>query len=159
MDVGASYQPHRQISVTPMIDVVLVLLVVFMLAMQFFAFIPVNVPPPDPSTSQRPEPQVVLELRADGSYALNGTVVALSALPSRLRTLYADEGRRILQGIERAHHGDQIAGRQLVAHELEEGVPQPLGARTWRHVIVVEQNPHGARFRLDVNLCRARCRT
>ena len=96
MEVGASHQPQRQISVTPMIDVVLVLLVVFMLAMQFFAFIPVNVPPPEAPAGQYAKPQVVLELRADGSYALNGTVIALSALPSRLRTLYGDGGRHIL---------------------------------------------------------------
>jgi biopolymer transport protein ExbD len=96
MDVGTSHQLQRQISVTPMIDVVLVLLVVFMLAMQFFAFIPVNVPPPESAARHRADPQVVLELRADGSYALNGMVVVLSALPGRLRTLYGDGGRRIL---------------------------------------------------------------
>ena len=94
MELGPRHETHRQISVTPMIDVVLVLLVVFMVAMQFFAFIPVNVPPPEASGGGEEKPQVVLELRADGSYALNGTAITLSALPSRLRTLYGDGAGR-----------------------------------------------------------------
>ena len=96
MHVGPQYQTQRHINVTPMIDVLFVLFVVFMMAMRFFAFIPVNVPPPADSKSQDARPQVVLDLRADGSYALNSSPITLAALPSRLRTLYGSGARQVL---------------------------------------------------------------
>ena len=85
------------INVTPMIDVLLVLLVVFMLSMQFRTLLPVNVPPPaDPSKPGRAQPELVLELTADGSYAINGTVTAVEALPTRLRELTEGGQRKLI---------------------------------------------------------------
>jgi biopolymer transport protein TolR len=87
---------NSEINVTPMIDVLLVLLVVFMISMQFRKVLPVNVPPPvNRLKPGRTSPQVVLELKDDGSYAINGTVTALERLPGRLREL-TDGGRRKL---------------------------------------------------------------
>ena len=87
---------NADINVTPMIDVLLVLLVVFMLSMQFRTLLPMNVPPPaDQSKPGRATPQLVLELNADGTYAINGSVTALEALPMRLREL-TEGGRRKL---------------------------------------------------------------
>ncbi len=85
---------NADINVTPMIDVLLVLLVVFMISMQFRSLLSVNVPPPrDQSQPGRSLPQVVLELKEDGSYALNGTVTALETLQARLREL-TEGGKR-----------------------------------------------------------------
>jgi len=87
---------NSDINVTPMIDVLLVLLVVFMISMQFRSWLPLNVPPPaDQSRAGRATPQVVLELKADGSYAINGTVIAMQSLPARLAAL-AEGGKRNL---------------------------------------------------------------
>jgi biopolymer transport protein ExbD len=87
---------NSDINVTPMIDVLLVLLVVFMISMQFRSLLPLNVPPPaDQSRAGRATPQVVLELKADGSYAINGTVIAMQSLPARLAAL-AEGGKRNL---------------------------------------------------------------
>lgn len=87
---------NHEINVTPMIDVLLVLLVVFMISMQFRTVLSVNVPPPaDPATRGQAPAQVVLELKDDGSYAINGTVTALERLSGRLREL-TDGGRRKL---------------------------------------------------------------
>ena len=84
---------NSDINVTPMIDVLLVLLVVFMISVQFRSLLPVNVPPPaDQSKAGRSMPQVVLELKEDGSYAINGTVIAIETLPTRLREL-AENGK------------------------------------------------------------------
>jgi biopolymer transport protein TolR len=88
---------NSDINVTPMIDVLLVLLVVFMLSMQFRTLLPVNVPPPAEQTRPgRAKPQVVLELKDDGSYAINGTVTALEALPTRLQALTEGGTRRLI---------------------------------------------------------------
>ena len=87
---------NSDINVTPMIDVLLVLLVVFMISIQFRALLSVNVPPPpDQSKPGRATPQVVLELKEDGSYAINGTVTALETLSARLRGL-TEGGKRDL---------------------------------------------------------------
>lgn len=88
---------NSEINVTPMIDVMLVLLVVFMLSIQFRALLPLNVPPPTkPSPPGRTSPQVVLELKEDGSYAINGTVTPLEALAGRLKELAAGGQRNMI---------------------------------------------------------------
>jgi len=88
---------NSEINVTPMIDVLLVLLVVFMLSMQLRQVLDVNVPPPAEQTrSKRGAPQVVLELKEDGSYAINGTTIPFAGLRTRLRELTEDGGRTLL---------------------------------------------------------------
>jgi len=87
---------NSDINVTPMIDVLLVLLVVFMISVQFRSLLPLNVPPPaEQSKPGRATPQVVLELKEDGSYAINGTMTAIENLPTRLQEL-AEGGKRNL---------------------------------------------------------------
>ncbi len=85
---------NAEINVTPMIDVLLVLLVVFMISMQFRSILPVNVPPPPERSTGRAAPQLVLELKDDGSYVINGSATELSALPARLHELA--EGRNLI---------------------------------------------------------------
>jgi biopolymer transport protein ExbD len=80
-----------------MIDVLLVLLVVFMISVQFRALLPVNVPPPADQSKPGPTtPQVVLELKEDGSYAINGTITADETLLMRLRELVAGGKRNLI---------------------------------------------------------------
>ena len=91
-----------EINVTPMIDILLVMLVVFILSMQLRHVLDVNVPPPPQHTTGRTgSPQIVLELRADGSYAINGTVVPRSGLIPRLRKL-TEGGQRTLMFVKAA---------------------------------------------------------
>jgi len=88
---------NSDINVTPMIDVLLVLLVVFMISVQFRSLLPVNVPPPADQSKPGPRtPQVVLELKEDGSYAINGTITADETLPMRLRELVAGGKRNLI---------------------------------------------------------------
>ena len=95
MPFGVSQDINADINVTPMIDVMLVLLVIFILSMQLRSILPVNVPPPaEQRRPTRPAPQVVLELRDDGSYAINGTTAPFEDLARRLREL--SQGRRLL---------------------------------------------------------------
>jgi biopolymer transport protein ExbD len=84
------------INVTPMIDVLLVLLVIFMLAVQHRLVLPLNVPSPVTSSAPTQSPQIVVDLKSDASYALNGTSVARESLGEHLRELYAGGGRGVL---------------------------------------------------------------
>ena len=96
MTLGDQKGLSSEINITPMIDVLLVLLVVFMLSVQLRRILSVNLPPPTPeSRPTRSSPQMVLELRSDGSYALNGVPVARAGLLARLREL-TDGGKRQL---------------------------------------------------------------
>jgi len=88
---------NSEINVTPMIDVLLVLLVVFMISIQFRSVLPVNVPPPADQSKPGPTtPQVVLEVKEDGSYAINGTITASETLSARLRELVAGGKRNLI---------------------------------------------------------------
>jgi biopolymer transport protein ExbD len=110
---------NADINVTPMIDVLLVLLVVFILSMQLRSTFSVNVPPPP--TDPRPahgSPQVVLELKADGSYAINGRPVAQSGLAARLRKLAAGGQRQLI--FVRAERGRRY-GEVVRAVDLAKG--------------------------------------
>jgi len=83
------------INVTPMIDVMLVLLVIFMLLPQKRFLVPVNVPA-ERGPSGQPLPQIVLQLRADHSYVLNGAEVAKPELGPRLAQIYAARPQKLL---------------------------------------------------------------
>jgi biopolymer transport protein ExbD len=84
-----------EINVTPMIDVLLVLLVIFMLVPRKRAVFDVNVPP-DRGVRGTSLPQVVLELRADRSYAINGTTIEKEGLKQRLAQIYAARPLKLL---------------------------------------------------------------
>ncbi len=81
-------------NVTPLVDVVLVLLIIFMvvaplLVKQFHLLLPpeakadVATPPPDDDA------QIVLRLAADGTIRINRDIVTREALPERLRRMFA----------------------------------------------------------------------
>ena len=78
------------INVTPLIDVLLVLLIIFMITQPLSrkAF-DVQVPP-EQKTKSKPQQstQIVLELRADGSYAVNGQPYAVSQLDQAFHQIY-----------------------------------------------------------------------
>ncbi len=92
---GKVRKVRPSMNVTPLVDVVLVLLIIFMVLTPLMTKqISVNVPveqkddvdvnPPDES-----EPQVVLNVQSDGAIRINRDVVSDSNLSSKLRRIFA----------------------------------------------------------------------
>src|SRR3989449_10938224 len=79
-----------EINVTPLIDVLLVLLIIFMITqpMSRKAF-DVQVPPKQQTKSKaQNQAQIVLELRPDGSYSINGLPMELSLHDQALHQIF-----------------------------------------------------------------------
>jgi biopolymer transport protein ExbD len=99
------------INMTPMIDVLLVLLIIFMVVQQGLQRgVRVQVPPPtNEQPTDRPD-QIVLEVAPGGSYLLNQQPVAAAALESTLERVFAPRPRKVLfvKGDESVAYADVV---------------------------------------------------
>src|SRR5437870_4299940 len=88
------------INVTPMIDVLLVLLIIFMITLPLSRRdFDVQVPPEQknqPKQKQQQSDQIVLELRPDGSYAVNTQPVPFEQLEAKFHELYDQRPAKLL---------------------------------------------------------------
>ncbi|HEY0121137.1 MAG TPA: TonB system transport protein ExbD [Rhizobium sp.] len=131
-------EPSADINVTPMIDVMLVLLIIFMVAAPL-ATVDVNVdlPASTAQPQQRPDKPLYLTLKTDLSLSLGNDVVSREALASRLdQASEAKKDTRIfLRADKGVDYGDFMevmnllrdAGYLKIALVGIETLPQPFG--------------------------------
>ena len=95
MGSGGLNQNQSSINVTPLIDVLLVLLIIFMMVTPILtkalqSDIPQKVDQPLPA--EYTEKQLVVRVAADGRLLLNRDEVSMSSLPGTLREIFAQRG-------------------------------------------------------------------
>jgi biopolymer transport protein ExbD len=106
---GMSAEPN----VTPMIDVLLVLLIIFMAVLPSMRkAIDIQLPDPTPqvATANSNSNQIVLEVHPGGNYAINSEAVTRDRLPTRLKEIYDPRPEKIIfvKGDPKAKYADII---------------------------------------------------
>lgn len=99
MSTGGGGDVTSDINVTPMIDVLLVLLIIFMIVQALKrAAIDIQIPPIETGAkSNAPSTQIVLELRDDGSYVINGQAPTPKAqLDRKFHEIYDQRPAKLL---------------------------------------------------------------
>jgi biopolymer transport protein ExbD len=92
---GLTNEPN----VTPMIDVLLVLLIIFMIVVPMSRkAIDIQLPDPTPQTTPQPPPpdQIVLEVLPGGQFAVNKQPVTKAQLGAKLQEIFAPRPEKII---------------------------------------------------------------
>ena len=112
---GKKGGPASDINVTPMIDVLLVLLIIFMVVQQGLQRgVAMQVPPPkdkdEVAQKSNPEDQIVLEVLPGPQYRINTRPVPTASLETTLRDIYAQRPRKVIfvKGAENMTYGDVV---------------------------------------------------
>src|SRR6266403_962381 len=97
-DVGEDrYQPLAEINVTPMVDVMLVLLVIFMVTAPLLTVgVPLDLPKTSAAQVTQPSEPIVLSLDREGGSFIGNEPVAAADLKDRLSQLSAEDPGRIV---------------------------------------------------------------
>ena len=91
------YQPLAEINVTPMVDVMLVLLVIFMVTAPLLTVgVPLDLPKTEAAAITEPKPPVILSLNRVGEVFIGDERIDPGALESRLSGLAAEDPTRIV---------------------------------------------------------------
>ncbi|MGP8243369.1 MAG: ExbD/TolR family protein [Bryobacteraceae bacterium] len=100
MAVGGSGGPKSDINMTPMIDVLLVLIIIFMVITPLTpkgleALVP-QPPPPDQKASAADQRTVVITINGDHSMLINAEQTTEGALGSRLEDIFKTRAERVV---------------------------------------------------------------
>src|SRR5437899_11141720 len=91
------YQPLAEINVTPMVDVMLVLLVIFMVTAPLLTVgVPLDLPKTSAAELVQPKEPIVLSLNREGDTFIGNEPVAASDLRDRLAQLATADAARIV---------------------------------------------------------------
>ena len=112
MSAGQSGRLTNEPNVTPMIDVLLVLLIIFMLVVPMSRKA-IDLQLPDQTEQQSsatPPPQIVLEVLPGNKFAVNKEPLTKAALPARLKEIYDGRPEKVIfvKGDPKVKYSDVI---------------------------------------------------
>ncbi|MBX3132677.1 MAG: biopolymer transporter ExbD [Gemmatimonadaceae bacterium] len=114
---GGSSNLNNEPNVVPMIDIMLVLLIIFMIMQPMMRkAVDLQLPDPTPAvvTANQASDQIVLEILADGSFAINREPLTLDRLGARLTEVYENRPDKII-----FVKGDPTVKYQDVIHAMD----------------------------------------
>jgi biopolymer transport protein TolR len=115
-DEDVSYRPMAEINITPMVDVMLVLLIIFMVAAPLMvAGVPLELPNTSAARVSQSKKAMVVSLAGDGGLYIRDEQVSNDTLVPRLRELRATEGDTVVyvRADKKSNYGDvmDVLGR------------------------------------------------
>ena len=108
-DEDGGYKPMAEINITPMVDVMLVLLIIFMVAAPLMvAGVPIDLPKTSAARVGQSKKPMVVTLTADGQLQIRNEFVTRQSLVPRLQSIRAEEGDGVVyvRGDKNAAYGE-----------------------------------------------------
>jgi biopolymer transport protein TolR len=129
------YSPLAEINVTPLVDVMLVLLVIFMVTAPLLTpGVKVDLPKAASATALNPKAPLVVSVGKDGQVAFDGNPVTLDALGDAVKAKMGDDPAQVvhIRGDKDAAFGEVVAAmdRLTLAGVSHIAIVTAPGART-----------------------------
>ena len=131
---ASRYRPMSEINVTPLVDVMLVLLVVFMVTAPLLTVgVPVDLPQTQAPSINEPKEPLVITVNKDGAIFIQEQSVPIDSLVSRLQAITGSNPDAVLyvRGDKEIHYGRVLEVMGLVS------------AAGFRKVSLVAEAPKG----------------
>ena len=131
---GGRYRPMSEINVTPLVDVMLVLLVVFMVTAPLLTVgVPVELPQTQAPPINEPKEPTVITVQRDGAIFIQETSVPIESLVARLQSITGSNPDAVLyvRGDKEINYGRVLEVMSLVS------------AAGFRKVSLVAEAPKG----------------
>jgi len=107
------------INVTPLVDIVLVLLIVLMVTSSYLVNKAINVELPKAATGETTTPTMSISIDAEGKHYLDGSAIELPELQTRVRAAYQKDAevKAIISADGRVKHAEVVTVIDLLRRE------------------------------------------